>query len=65
MCSAKCRFFTPRADGFHGRHRACWRTFGDWFDEERIVVNVNTLYQEFSGEKLDGKVDELHERMLR
>jgi cyclase len=35
----------------------------DWLDEERILVNVNCLYREFSGSTERPSIDDLHARM--
>lgn len=37
--------------------------FGDWTDAERIVINVNTLYREFSGGTLKTDQQVLYERL--
>jgi hypothetical protein len=36
-----------------------------WLDEERMIVNVHTLYREFSGNQAEPDAGELHGRMLR
>ena len=39
--------------------------FRGWLDEERMVVNVHTLYREFRGSRGETSIDELHARMSR
>jgi glyoxylase-like metal-dependent hydrolase (beta-lactamase superfamily II) len=39
--------------------------FRDWIDGERVIVNVATLYREFSGDTRKANVMELHARMAR
>ena len=39
--------------------------FRDWIDGERVIVNVATLYREFSGDARKANVMELHARMAR
>jgi len=39
--------------------------FRDWIDAERVIVNVATLYREFSGDKRKPDVFEFHARMAR
>ncbi len=39
--------------------------FRDWIDSERVIVNVATLYREFSGDTRKPDVFEFHARMAR
>jgi glyoxylase-like metal-dependent hydrolase (beta-lactamase superfamily II) len=39
--------------------------FRDWIDGERVIVNVATLYREFSGDTKKANVMDLHARMAR
>lgn len=39
--------------------------FRDWIDAERVIVNVATLYREFSGDKRKPDVMDFHARMAR
>ena len=39
--------------------------FRDWIDAERVIVNVATLYREFSGDKRKPDVFDFHARMAR
>ena len=39
--------------------------FRDWIDGERVIVNVATLYREFSGSPRKPNVLEFHARMAR
>ena len=39
--------------------------FRDWIDAERVIVNVATLYREFSGDTRKPDVFEFHARMAR
>jgi cyclase len=39
--------------------------FRDWIDGERVIVNVATLYREFSGAKSKPDVMDFHARMAR
>ena len=39
--------------------------FRDWIDGERVIVNVATLYREFSGNPRKPNVLEFHARMAR
>ncbi len=39
--------------------------FRDWIDGERVIVNVATLYREFSGDTRKANVMEMHARMAR
>ena len=39
--------------------------FRGWLDEERMIVNVHTLYREFRGGETDTGPNELHARMSR
>lgn len=39
--------------------------FRDWIDGERVIVNVATLYREFSGDTRKANVMDLHARMAR
>ena len=39
--------------------------FRGWLDAERIIVNVHTLYREFSGGTVETSINDLHARMSR
>jgi len=52
----------PEAEAAHDISMA---EFRNWIDGERVIVNVATLYREFSGDKRKPDVMDFHARMAR
>lgn len=59
---ARKRFDTGMSEAEAARDIAM-DAYRDWIDDERLIINVNTLYREFSGVDTQPNAGELHARM--